>query len=177
MRNVRAKNQIFLIIAGLTVCFLFFQNMSLDKDYKDIRQIAPQAPEDEPHFKYFPAKFKSTNVHSLAPEILEHNFGAELRDIEDKIKDWGGWEHESQAGGAEGGTADARKKYKIRSGLLGKDRLGFSYESDFRVKCEYSAFSQDLALSLTKDFGPNTKLSLSHKTDKQQSSVNFSYSW
>jgi len=167
-------------LAGLTVCFLLFQNFSLDNDYKDIRKIAPQGEMAEPRSGYFPEHIKGTSLQALGNELLKYNFSDEMKQLENKIEDWAAFEiGEDKADTAPRNPAAVNSPgtYKLRTGHLGKDRVGFSLESDVKVKCEYSALKQDVQLSLEKALGRNANLSFKHRTEEHQSSVNFSYAW
>lgn len=172
-----------LISLSLTVCFALFQNFSLDQEFRDIRTFAPEGVPEQPRSGYFPEHIKSTSLQSLGNELLKHNFNDDLKHLENRFEDWAGWEighkpsHAKQGVEPNGVTTRAPSSYRLRTGHLGKDRVGIMFENDFRFKCEFSAFSQEMQLSLDKSLGHNANLTVKHKTEDQQSSVNFTYAW
>ena len=166
------------IIAGLSVCFMLFQNFSLDNEYRDIRTIAPAGAPSEPSSPYLPNHTGATSLNGLGNEILEHNFGGQMRRIENQFEDWSGINMgRSPAGLGSAGADGADKSYRLRTGHLGKDKFGIRYQSDVNVKCEFSALKNDLQISVDKPLGRNANLSLKHSTDDHKSTFNFSYTW
>jgi hypothetical protein len=173
--------QIFLV---LTSCFALFQNFSLDNDYTDIREIAPAGTPAEAPSQYFPAHTRATSIHSLGNEILKHNLSDEVRQLENRIEDWSGLElggRPTRSRGPASATADydqsSATKYRFRTGLLGRDKVGFRLQSELNVKCEYSALTNETQISVERALGHNGNLSFKHNTVDQNSSVNFSYAW
>lgn len=165
---------------GLSVCFLLFQNFSLDYEFQDIREIAPRAPAGPPPQRgYFPVNFHGGSMESVGNQMLKHNFGGQIKEWEQELQEWAGWEIK-EGGSNDPGVPSGRapNSYKLRTGHLGKDKIGFAYESDVRVKCEYSALKQDLEISVDKALSKNSSLSLKHiNAGDTSSSVNFTYAW
>jgi hypothetical protein len=166
------------VVAGLSACFLLFQNFSLDNEYRDIRTIAPVGAPAEPPSPYFPEHIGATSLNGLGQEILKHNFGDEMRRFENNFEDWSGFEV-GRGPASAGPTAAAAEDhgYRLRTGHLGQDKFGFRLQSSVNVKCEYSAFKNELQVSVDKAIGRNANLSLKHNTDDHNSTVNFSYAW
>ena len=168
-----------LSLAGLTICFSLFQNFSLDNEFQDIRKIAPKGVPQEPASPYFPEEIKSTSLNGLGSDLLRHNLSDEMRQLENRFEDWSGIEIRRGAAAVGPATAAATSEssYRLRTGHLGRDKVGIRLESDVNVKCEYSALRHELQLSVDKSFGPNANLSLKHSTEDSNSSLNFSYNW
>lgn len=167
------------IVVGLSTCFVFFQNFSLDNEYKDIREIAPKGEFIEPSSPYFPEKLQATSLQGLSNELLKHNLSGQMRQLENQMEDWTGFEigERPSHGSDQQNIGRAPSSYRLRTGHLNRDRIGVQLESDFNIKCEYSALQNDVQVSLDTPVGQNARLSLHHSTDNHKSSVNFSYAW
>jgi len=166
------------ILVGLTACFALFQNFSLDNEYRDIRTIAPAGTPAEPPSRYLPSRTGATSLNGLGNEILEHNFGGQVKRIENQLEDWSGINiGRGPAGLAAQDPGSEAKSYRLRTGHLGKDKFGIRYQSDVNVKCEFSALKNEIHMSVDKSLGRNANLSLQHNTEDHKSSLNFSYTW
>ena len=174
----------FQIAVGLGACFVLFQNFSLDDDYRDIRELAPDGAPAEAASPYFPDHTRATSLSSLGNEILKHNLTDEMKKFENRLEDWSGFELGEESGRSRGpasaSSADyepSTTNYRLRTGLLGRDKVGFRLQSGVNVKCEYSAFTNEMQVSVDRSLGNKGSLSFQHNTVQQNSSVNFSYAW
>ncbi len=174
----------FQIALGLSTCFALFQNFSLENDYRDIREIAPEDVSAEVGSPYFPDHTRATSLNSLGNEILKHNLTDEIKQFENRFEDWSGFElgnGQAQSRGPASSTVaneeSPSSNYRLRTGFLGRDKVGFRLQSGVNVKCEYSALTNQMQVSLDRALGNNGNLSFKHNTLDHNSSVNFSYAW
>ena len=177
----------FQIALGLGACFALFQNFSLDSDYRDIREMAPEGAPTEAPSPYFPDQTRATSLNSLGNEFLKHNLTDEMKHFENRFEDWSGIELGKKSPGSRGPASDgsvdlgtdepSTTNYRFRTGLLGRDKVGFRLQSGVNVKCEYSALTNQMQVSVDRALGHNGNLSFKHNTVEQNSSVNFSYAW
>jgi len=169
-------------LAGLSACFLLFQNFSLDNEYQDIRKIAPKGELTEPPSSYIPSHINATSLSGLGNEMIKHNLTDEMKQLENQFEDWSGIEMGGRGPASIDSTIaestdESRSKYRLRTGHLGKDKVGFRLQTEVDVKCEYSALKNELQVSVDKRLGRNANLSFKHNTDDHKSMVNFSYAW
>ena len=170
------------LILGALFCFVLFQNMSPSDDTFDIREIAPQKPEGYHDFQYLPDHISGNSPNSLGTEILEYHFADSLKALQMRFDSNTGWTNESSdpSGGPMGTSGPANGKTPgshMGVGILGTDRMGFYYEDAVKFRCDYSASSKSLQISLNRALTKSSNLTLRHETDTQQSTVNFSYRW
>ena len=171
----------------LSACFVLFQNMSPSDEF-DIRTIAPTKPEGFDQYSYFPSQFHGGSASQLGQEILDHNFGERLQALQFELEVQGGrWgigpQAQSSRGPASikpatdhsGGAPSSQSTFRF--GHRGGDRFGFLLESAFNLRCDYSAGSKRLEVSLNRNLTPRTEVSFKHTSDDQQSSLNLNYQW
>ncbi len=142
--------------------------------------MAPEGIPAEPASPYFPEHTKATSMTALGNEILKHNFNDDVKHLENKIEDWSGIEMHrgpASAGPATVAAAPAQTSYRLRTGHLGQDKIGFRLQSEVNVKCEYSALKNELQVVVDKSLGLHSSVSFRHNTDDHKSSLNFSYAW
>ena len=155
--------------------------MSPSDDTFDIRDIAPRKPAGYSDPQYLPDHISGDSPTSLGTEILEYNFGDTLKALQMRFDSSTGWGSEPTAvGGAAGLNSGPNAKNPgahVGVGILGTDRMGFYYEDDVKIRCDYSASSKSMQISLNRSLGKSSNLSLKHETESQQSTVNFSYQW
>jgi len=162
--------------------------MSPSSEEFDIRDIAPEKPEGYDQFAYFPKQFSGSSASQLGQEILDHNFGEQLQALQFEIEmqgaAWGLGPQAASRSPQSTSNPDVVGTFKnkdeaaslLKMKVVG-DRLTLSYDQGVNFRCDYSALSNKLIVSLNKQMSARSEVSLKHTSNDQRSSVNFNYNW
>ncbi len=180
--------RVLLICVAIASLFALFQNMS-PYDETDIRELAPKDIDESRHPKntLLPDRLKGRSPESIGKEILLHNLAEPIGEVErlgEQIENWASWEltgSDNRGVPLEGSSAStyptSGKSMKVKAGLVGSKGLGFIFETNFKLKCEFTSRNQEIQLSVNNLLNTKANVSMQHNTDKRESSVNFSYQW